>query len=53
MEKLSAFAECKSLTGSAIGSKILSELQRVGSDPKRCSAKPYDGARSMSGYLAK
>ena len=51
VEILIAFVECKSVTGSAISSKILSELQRVGLDPKRCRAQTYDGAGSLSGHL--
>lgn len=51
VEKLIASVECKSVTGFAICSKILSELQRVGLDPKRCRVQVYDGAGSMSGHL--
>ena len=51
VEKLIAFVEFKSVTGSSISSKILSELQRVVLDPKRCRAQTCDGVGSMSGHL--
>jgi hypothetical protein len=51
VEKLISFSQCKSVTGVAICNKIVSELQRVGLDPKLCRAQAYDGAGSMSGHL--
>ena len=51
VEKLISFVECKSVTGSAICNKILSELKGVGLDPKNCRVQAYDGTGSMSGRL--
>lgn len=50
-QNLISFANCKPVTGSAISSKILSELQRVALDPNNSCAQDYDGAGSMSGHL--
>ena len=51
MEKLVSFVECKSVTGDALCTKLISVLKDIGLDPKSCRAQAFDGAGAMSGHL--